>query len=130
MDIVTDTSVLIAVILNKPEKKAIIEATAGSTLVGPKSICWEIGNAFSAMFKQNRISLRLAQKALNVFEVIPIRYVDVDFSHSLKLAHDNQMYAYDAYFLDCAIRHKAPLITLDGRMKAKVKNMGISILEI
>ena len=96
----------------------------------PKSICWEIGNAFSAMFKQNRISLRLAQKALNVFEVIPIRYVDVDFSHSLKLAHDNQIYAYDAYFLDCAIRHKAPLITLDGRMKAKAKNMGINILEI
>ena len=130
MDIVTDTSALIAVILNEPEKEAIIEATVGCTLVGPKSISWEIGNAFSAMFKQKRISLRLAQKALSVFEVIPIRYMDVDFNHSLKLAHDNQMYAYDAYFLDCAIQHKAPLITLDGQMRAKAKKIGIRILEV
>ncbi len=57
MDIVMDTSALIAVILNEPEKKTIIKATAGNTLVGPESIRWEIGNAFSAMFKQKRIDL-------------------------------------------------------------------------
>jgi predicted nucleic acid-binding protein len=130
MDIVMDTSALIAVILNEPEKKTIIKATAGNTLVGPESIRWEIGNAFSAMFKQNRIDLSLAQKALSIFEVIPIRYLDVDFNHSLKLAHDNKMYAYDAYFLDCAIRHKSPLITLDGKMKTKAKSMGINVLEV
>ena len=130
MDIVIDTSALIAVILNEPEKKAIIQATDGNALIGPASIRWEIGNAFSAMFKQNRINLNLAQKALSVFEVIPIRYLDVDFSHSLKLAHENKIYAYDAYFLDCAIRHKAPLITLDGRMETKAKNIGINILKV
>ncbi len=130
MDIVIDTSALIAVILNEPEKSTIIKLTAGNTLVGPESIRWEIGNAFSAMFKQHRIDLKLAQKALSIFEVIPIRYLDVDFSHSLKLAEENKIYAYDAYFLDCAIRHKTSLITLDGRMKTKAKNIGISILEI
>ena len=62
MDIVIDTSAIIAVMLNEPEKKKIIQITAGNTLVGPESIRWEIGNAFSAMFKQRRISLRLAQK--------------------------------------------------------------------
>jgi predicted nucleic acid-binding protein len=130
MDIVIDTSALIAVILNEPEKKKIIQITAGHTLVGPESIRWEMGNAFSAMFKQNRIGLRIAQKALFIFEVIPIRYLDVDFNHSLELANDNKTYAYDAYFLDCAIRHKAPLITLDRKMKATAKNTGIDILEV
>ena len=121
---------LIAVIMNEPEKKMIIKATAGNTLVGPESIRWEIGNAFSAMLKRNRIVLSLAQKALSMFEVIPIRYLDVDFNHSLKLAHDNKIYAYDAYFLDCAIRHKTPLITLDGRMKTVAKNIGINVVEV
>ena len=130
MDIVTDTSALIAVIMNEPEKRTIISVTAGNTLVCPKSIRWEIGNAFSAMFKRNRIDLHLAQKALSVFEVIPIRYLDVDFSHSLKIAHDKQIYAYDAYFLDCAIRYKFPMITLDNRLKAKAKQIGINILEV
>lgn len=130
MDIVTDTSILIAVILNEPEKSAIVEATSGHALVGPNSIRWEIGNAFSAMFKQDRISLRIAQKALAVFEVIPMRYLDVDFKHSLKLAHDNQIYAYDAYFLDCAMRHRTPLLSLDSRMIAKAKALDINVMEI
>jgi len=130
MDIVIDTSALIAVILNEPEKKKIIQVTAGNTLVGPESIRWEMGNAFSAMFKQNRIGLRIAQEALRIFEVIPIRYLDVDFNKSLDLAHNNKIYAYDAYFLDCAIRHKFPLITLDRKMKATAINTGIKVLEI
>jgi len=130
MDIVTDTSILIAVILNEPEKSTIVEATSGHTLVGPDSIRWEIGNAFSAMFKQNRITLRMAHKALAVFDIIPVRYLDVDFKHSLKLAHDNQIYAYDAYFLDCAMRHKAPLLSLDSRMTAKATALGVNIVEI
>ena len=82
------------------------------------------------MFKQDRISLRMAQKALAVFEVIPMRYLDVDLKHSLKLAHDNQMYAYDAYFVDCAMRHKTPLLSLDNRMTAKAKALGIKVVEI
>ena len=130
MDITTDTSVLIAVILNEPEKKSIINATAGHNLVGPGSIRWEVTNAFSAMFKRDRISLRTAQKALAVFDVIPIRYLDVDFHHSLKLAHDNNIYAYDAYFLDCALRNKTPFLSLDSQMINRAKKIGIDILEI
>lgn len=130
MDIVTDTSILIAVILNEPEKKAIVKATAGHGLIGPESIRWEMGNAFSAMFKQKRMSLRIAQKALAVFDVIPLRYLDVDFKHALKIAHDCQIHAYDAYFLECAMRYKAPLLSLDSLMITKAKGLGISILEV
>ena len=57
MDIVIDTSALIAVIVGEPERTNIIEFTTGNTLIGPGSIPWEIGNAFSAMFKQDRITL-------------------------------------------------------------------------
>ena len=130
MDIMTDTSVLIAVILNEPEKKAIIHATAGHNLVGPGLIRWEVANAFSAMFKRSRISLRTAQKALKVFDVIPIRYLDVDFQHSLELAHDNNIYAYDAYFLDCALRNKTPFLSLDSQLINRARKIGIDILEI
>ncbi len=130
MDITTDTSVFIAVILNEPEKKSIINATAGHNLIGPGSIRWEITNAFSAMFKRGRISLKTAQKALQVFNVIPIRYIDIDFPHSLKLSYDNNIYAYDAYFLDCALRHNTPILSLDNDMINRARKIGIDILEI
>ena len=52
MDIVIDISAIVAVIFNEPERKAIIKKTNGQTLIGPGSISWEIGNAFSAIFMQ------------------------------------------------------------------------------
>lgn len=52
MNITIDTSALIAVISNKKNKSKIIELTVGATLNSPISVHWEIGNAFSAMFKE------------------------------------------------------------------------------
>jgi len=130
MDVVIDTSALIAVIVVEPERNGIIEITTGNTLIGPGSIPWEIGNAFSAMFKQNRITLKEAQKGLAIFQSIPLRYVDADFYNVLKLSRDTRMYAYDAYFLDCAIRRKAPLLTLDQNLKTAAKRLNIETLEV
>ena len=55
MEITIDTSALIAVIGNEKTKDRIIEITIGSSLVAPVSVHWEIGNAFSAMFKRRMI---------------------------------------------------------------------------
>jgi predicted nucleic acid-binding protein len=57
MDVVIDTSALLAVIAGEPEKEQIVRLTSGHTLIGPGSIPWEVGNAFSAMFKQGRLTL-------------------------------------------------------------------------
>ena len=68
MDVVIDTSALIAVIVGKSERNRIVEFTTGNTLIGPGSIPWEIGNAFSVMFKQKRLTLDEAQKGLVIFD--------------------------------------------------------------
>ncbi|MGB5687069.1 MAG: hypothetical protein WBM35_14775, partial [Candidatus Electrothrix sp.] len=54
---VVDTCALIAVITDEPERARIVELTRGNTLIGPGCIPWEIGNAFSAMFKRKRLTL-------------------------------------------------------------------------
>ena len=130
MDIVIDTSALIAVIVGEPERNKIVEITAGNTLIGPGSIPWEIGNAFSAMFKRNRLPIKEAQKGLSIFSSIPLRYIEPDFIKVLHLSKETNMYAYDAYFLDCAIRHKAPLLTLDKKLKAAANKLNIDTLEV
>ena len=130
MDIVIDTSAIIAVIADEPERKRIIELTKGNTLIDPGSIPWEIGNAFSAMFKRKRLSLEEAKRGLEIFKRIPLRYIKPDFANALSISQKNNMYAYDAYFLDCALRQEAPLLTLDSKLHAVAKDLEIVILEI
>ena len=130
MNIVIDTSALIAVIVDEPERKRIVEFTYGNTLIGPGSIPWEIGNAFSAMFKQDRLTLDQAQKGFAIFISIPLQYVEPDFVNVLKISKLSKMYAYDAYFLDCAIRHKAPLLTLEQRLMAAAQKNNIETMEV
>ena len=130
MDIVLDTSAILAVIVDEPERDRIIELTRGNTLIGPGSIPWEIGNAFSAMFKRSRLSLEEAKRGLEIFKKIPLRYIDPDFSNAISISQQNNMYAYDAYFLDCALRLKAPLLTLDSKLNAVANKLKIKTLEI
>ena len=130
MDIVIDTSALVSVIVGEPERAKIIEITAGNTLLGPGSIPWEIGNAFSAMFKQKRLSLEEAKKGVFIFNSIPIRYIETDFISVLNISKQADIYAYDAYFLDCAARQKAPLLTLDRRLKSSALDFNIKTVEV
>ena len=130
MDIVIDTSALLAVIVGEPERDHIVELTAGHTLLGPGAIPWEVGNAFSAMLKRRRLTLAEAQEGLRIFHTSPLRYVKVNLANVLSLAHQAGLYAYDAYFLDCASRHAAPLLTLDRGLKQAAKNIGIRLLEV
>lgn len=125
-----DTSALVSVIVGEPERERIVELTKGNTLIGPGSIPLEIGNAFSAMFKQNRLTLAEAEKGISIFTSIPLRYIEPDFPNVLQLSKQVNMYAYDAYFLDCAIRHKAPLLTLDRKLMTSAINLNVEILEV
>jgi predicted nucleic acid-binding protein len=116
MEIVTDVSAIMAVLLYEPERDAIIAVTEGHEIVGPKCIPWEVGNAFSVAIKRRRITLRKAVNALTAFETIPIRYFDTDIIQAIRIASRYQVYAYDAYYLECAVRHRKPLLTLDCLM--------------
>lgn len=130
MDIVIDTSAILAVLVGEPERDRIVEMTAGNALMAPASLRWEIGNAFSAMLKQRRLNLREAQRGLKVFEAIPIRYLNVDLVDALALADRTRSYAYDAYMLDCASRHAAPLLTLDHGLMRTARELKIEVLEV
>jgi len=82
------------------------------------------------MFKKNRLSIQEAQKGLLIFSSIPIRYIEPDFIKVLHLSKENNMYAYDAFFIDCAIRYKAPLLTLDKKLKAIANSLNLDTLEV
>ena len=126
-EIVVDTTVIIAVITNEASKAQIVEATLDATLVAPRS---EIGNAFSRMFKRQRIELDAAEKALNAYFQIPILGIEIDLLSALRLSHELNIYAYDAYVIDCAIKRGAPLISLDGGLLEACRRAKVEIIEV
>jgi predicted nucleic acid-binding protein len=130
MNIVIDTAVIIAVVANEPEKEAIIQVTQGADLVAPSSVHWEIGNAFSAMLKRNKVTLAQAQRAIEIYHTIPIRFVEVELDQALAIADQLKIYAYDAYLVRCAIRYKLPLISLDRALLKAAQEMKVDIIEV
>ena len=130
MQIIIDTSAIIAVLVNESSKAAIIQATQKTDLLAPASIHWEIANAFSAMFKRNRLTLEEALAAIEIYQQIPIRFVEVELEESLKIAEELGIYAYDAYLLRSAVKYNLPLLTLDQGLKKQAEGLGVKVIEV
>ena len=130
INIIVDASVIIAVIANEPEKAAIISLTEGANILSPLSVHWEIGNAFSAMLKKRRITLKQVQNAIKIYKDIPIRFLDVDIEAALDISAQLNIYAYDAYLIEVAFRHRMPLVTLDKSLAAYAEQKGVNVLEV
>lgn len=128
--VVVDASIIIAVVSNEPQKSPLVQITQNVNLIAPHSIHWEIGNAFSAMFKRNRISIEDAIKAIVAYGKIPIRFADVELDEALKLAHALNIYAYDAFIIRCAIKYKSPLLSLDQQLLNVAKMAKAQVLEV
>jgi predicted nucleic acid-binding protein len=130
MEVVTDTSVLIAVLTSAAEKERLVDITRDSGIIAPESVHWEIGNAFSSLLKRRLITPLEIAEALEAYEDIPIRFVDVDLGASLQIAAELSIYAYDAYLIACARQHNAPLLTLDRGLARAAKRIGVQVLEV
>lgn len=130
MKIVVDTSVIIAVITNELHKQALLNITEGAELCAPSSLHWEIGNAFSAMFKKNRVGLEQAKLSIREYQKIPVNFYDVSLSDVLDVSFKHKLYAYDAYFLVCARQLNVPLLSLDKSLLSHATDAGIKTLEV
>ena len=130
MEIVVDASVVIAVIANEAGKGALVEMTREADLIAPASVHWEIGNAFSAMLRRQRISIGESLRAIQIYKQIPIRLVDIELEAALELAAELNIYAYDAYLIRCALKYRAPLLTLDQQLARLAGQKGVNVLEV
>ena len=129
VEIVIDTSAILAVIGEQPEKSSLVRLSRGATLVAPASVHWEVGNALSAMFKRKAIGIKEALQLLEAYAEIPIRMVDVGLKQAVELSEKLNVYAYDAYVLACAVNQRAPLLTLDGGLRERAGELNLDVLE-
>ena len=129
MKIIADTSTFIAVALNEPEKGKIIELTEDHDLIAPDVLPLELGNALTAMMKKKALKKEEVVSAWEIVQQIPVDLRHTNIRSALSIAIRFNLYAYDAYFLECAQNLRSPLLTLDLGMQRVAREIGISILE-
>ncbi|MDA3797916.1 MAG: type II toxin-antitoxin system VapC family toxin [Kiritimatiellae bacterium] len=130
MKITADTNTFLAVTLNEPERDKIIKLTLGHDLIAPNILPFEIGNTLSAMLKRNRLEHDELLSVWDATQQIPVDLRNINIRDALKIVSKFNIYAYDAYFLVCAISLGCPLITLDRRMIEVAQSLGIQIMEV
>lgn len=130
MEIVIDTSAILAVVGLAPERAELIHLTKGSTLVAPSSVHWEIGNAISAMFKRKAIELDDALRVLDAYAGIPIRLLNPTLRQAAELSRQLNIYAYDAYVIACAINQRAPILSLDSVLNERAKSLKLETIDV
>lgn len=129
VELVVDTSALLAVLLDEPERPVLISHTRGAVLLAPGSVPWEVGNALIAGFRRNRLDARQVRDAWASFERIPLRLMPIALGKALELAGHLGLYAYDAYVLEAARAHRAPLVATDRRLRAAAAQLGLEVWE-
>lgn len=129
MEIVSDASVFLSIALDENDRGWIIEKTAGCDIISPEVLPYEIGNALIAVSRKGRLKDREILRAFDISQKIPVRLVPVKIFDAMKIAVRFNIYAYDAYYVQCCIENKLPLISLDTRMCDVAKKLGIKVVE-
>lgn len=129
MKIIADTSVLLAVVLDEPERTRMLELSMGNELVAPEILPFEMANALTALAKRKAFGVQELMAVWDSLELIVVELRAVEIRSALDLALGLSIYAYDAYFLECALRLHMPILTLDSKMKRHARQLGIAVLE-
>jgi predicted nucleic acid-binding protein len=127
MDFVSDASAFLAVILHESHREWIIDKTRGAAIVSPEVLPYEIGNALIAVMKKGRLDHREILRAFEASQRIPVQLVPVTIPAALQIATRFNIYAYDAYYLQCCLEKRLPLISLDERMRDIAEKLEIKV---
>lgn len=127
---VADTNTFLAVAMDEPQKPSLIHTTKGHNLVAPAVLPYEIGNALSALVRRKVVMARQIPTIWDAIDAVPVELAMIDVRAATVLAGRLGIYAYDAYFLQCALEARIPLLTLDAGMKRTAMTLKIPVVEL
>lgn len=81
------------------------------------------------MMKKKSLKKEEVESVWEIVQQIPVDLRHTNIKSALSIAIKHNLYAYDAYFLECAKNLRSPLLTLDLGMHNVAREIGITILE-
>jgi predicted nucleic acid-binding protein len=117
---------------NTPYSRAVLQHVQEADIVVPEIWAFEIANGiFVAFSKRKRINEDDILEYIRLLESLPILVVRGEWLKNIaleSLARKHNLAAYDAAYLDLALREKLPLATSDESMKRAAVSAGIALV--
>ncbi len=116
-----------------PYADDVLVALEGRTILVPPIWSLEIAHAILSGERKKRLNAPEIRRFLTLLENLP--FVEERqpplalLSDTLPIARQHNLSAYDAAYLGVAIRHQAPLATLDARLAKAAQLSGVTIFK-
>jgi predicted nucleic acid-binding protein len=111
---------------------AVLVALEGRPILVPAVWPLEVTNAMVVAERQKRISQPEVRRFVELLEGLTIQQESLpvagSVSNILPLAREYGLSAYDASYLEVALRRSAPLATLDNRLEKAARTAGVEML--
>jgi predicted nucleic acid-binding protein len=113
----------------KKSEQLLLSLGHDHTAFVPALWTWEVSNVLLVAQRRKRITRAQAVGFLNTLKILPI-HIDEKASHVAgetvyELALEQGLSAYDAAYLEIALRRQLPLATLDKKLNHSAKALGI-----
>jgi len=110
----------------------VLVALEGRPVLVPAVWALEVTNALVVAERRKRVSQPEVRRFVELLDGLTINEVSLavaaNVSNILPLAREYGLSAYDASYLGVAIRHGAPLATLDSGLEKAGRSAGVEIL--
>ncbi|GAB4493184.1 MAG: type II toxin-antitoxin system VapC family toxin [Anaerolineales bacterium] len=117
---------------NAPKADEVLEALKDARAIVPSLWLLEISNALLGAERRGRISIADNMRFLELLRALPIEVEEVGmnraWSEIYTLARAQRLSAYDACYLDLAMRAGAPLATLDEPLRQAAIACGVVLV--
>jgi len=108
--------------------------TIGAEAFTPAIWPFEVANALLMAERRKRITIAQVTSILQRIASLPISVdpiqADRAFGRILSAARDEKLTAYDAAYLELAMREGLPLATLDDQLKQAARSAGVALVRI
>jgi len=129
---VIDASILAAFALadeRQPSAVSAIERLRNETALAPSLLFFELRNVLLVSERRKRLTPDETEELLRIVARLPIKSdADCDEKRLMPLARKHQLTAYDAAYLELALRKDVALATLDAELERAARAEGVALV--
>jgi predicted nucleic acid-binding protein len=106
----------------------VLDSLTESTALVPAVWLLEVVNGLLAAERKKRTMPSRVDDCLEAIRALPVfADVDADSAAVIRVARETGLSAYDASYLELAVRHSLPLATRDRALRLAAKRVGIAM---
>jgi predicted nucleic acid-binding protein len=114
-----------------PYSDAVLQDFVDADAVVPSIWPLEMANVLLVAERRKRITKAQSRRFIELLQTLPIAVDDVSAARAwdgvLSLAREQRLSAYDAAYLELAMREGLPIATMDGALRKAAKHCGVAV---